>query len=391
MTGAQPQRRFQLVAALTGLVLLLLTVAGAATGAVRAPQLRDTGIQPERVVELAGQRLTLTFNQPLSAAPTNLAIASETHSPEFDVSASGAQITVTFHEPLLAAQEYRVTGDATSLATGASGVFSTSFKTAAQRLVTRVGDGPGSRIVAYEVPGGKPKEVLTADGIYDYAVGGNWVAAARERATGDFVLTVKQQDSSEQVELPIFKSERDHQIQFSPDGTLLGMKYDLVSHDVLALQSLANISTFGGRVVQLDEVTQLKVADWYFEQNSNTAHVLTQSGDHYTVGLDGVPQLTDDPWIPLADRSKPQWNGSELHIESERTVVNAQGEIIYQPAAPSSKVSRICLSPNKQFVAVEVVPADSGEASATPQQAVIARSTGALLATLPGTAASWCG
>lgn len=236
------------------------------------------------------------------------------------------------------------------------------------------------------------------------------------------------------TEIPQPQAENLRQVQISSDGSLLGIKFFNGTADNLWLYTLSNLSPTAVRPVTDENGTELTVQSWYFLPGTSTIQLLTPTGKHYRVPFGSPAMLDSNPWQPVPNQTaveqtiyqtanSPHTNNANvtnphikatnktsisntstitpklplsLILKNSKLELNQQGAlqlttvtqntVLYSPAAASSSISGLCLSPNNQFVLVRIQP-QGGD----PLLNAVEIKTGKTILSTPGVTASWCG
>ncbi|MDO4241156.1 MAG: hypothetical protein Q4C71_01310 [Microbacteriaceae bacterium] len=392
-------RRTNRALAITLVLLAVFTAVLLTLAAFNGPKLKTVTYNAARLTTLKAQRVSVALNQRIQEI--NADSVKITPAADFKLQTRGAQIVFTFEKPLQASTGYTLELTAKSAATGAASQISATITTDPMPVTALIPHGSSAdpseadRIVQSSV-GGKtqPQTVLRAPAISEFTTAGQWAAAITKPAgKRDLLLLVQKFDGTEPAYIPQPPSKEPRQLQFSSDGSLLGVRFFDGVNDELMLYSLAGIKSGIGNAVMDKDGKILHVKDWYFEQGSSVAHILTVAGATYRVPYGGRAEPSTKPWPATSATTLPQnlplTGGGSVEINGRELALKHPGkpaQTLYTPAAASSTLTGLCLAPNKQYVAAQVQPA-GGE---VPQLAIINLKTGLPALSTPGMRPDWC-
>lgn len=439
-------------------VLAVATVGLGLAGAVRGPRLDGATVAADTALQRAGQRLLLQADQsidPVTAEDVRVDPATPV-----EVADDGRTITVRFAETLRALTEYRVTAEVRGSSTGIAGTIEYAFTTPDLdvAVLRRDLEGP-DEITARGVSGGDPRVLLRADRIQEFALTRDGVAAvllADEGPNGRLVLAGSGDDAPQDVPLP--GEGRVQQLRVSDTTGHLGFTFTEDGDDVAVSRLLISdpLDPSGvARPVRGLDGEPLSVLDWLFVPG--TPYLVAQAFDESlllvdTTDLDAAPsplgqhaevrgllpgtlrlvvadplsggtidlatgetaplELPDDGLPPEVYRGRlvtlaedryaevvsAPTGGAGFVLDYEVLLVDADGATVVYDPAPGAAVRDICLSPNGQYLAVEVQD-PAGELDGYPNVPgrtatttyFVDLETGAANRGITGFAASWCG
>ncbi|WP_179558213.1 hypothetical protein [Pseudoclavibacter chungangensis] len=412
------RRRFSnSVLAVIGVLVLLAAGLGAA-GALQGPKVRDAAINVQAAIERDGQRLVLEANQAIEPVdPANVRIEPATPA---DVTSDGGQIVIQFADPLHYATTYHVEVDVRGTSTGASSTLRHDFTTPDidVRTLVRGDAATPDRIVRTSLAGTTDGAVeFEAPTIQEFAVSGDaLVAVTLDDAKLPSVIVATPADGrSEPIAIPEARAIRD--LAAAPGETIFG--YVVASYGSenlltgggrLYIRDLADPSGVSKEVTGIGGAP-LDVKNWAFVPGTTSVVVQTvdlqilvvdvvaggeplQVGQHSEVRgfLPGTVELVvADPTgsstidlttgeirqitLPPIDVGPGLYPGAFLMLDEEHFVeqfsrFDTSGEFtsalflsrpdgiaeLYRPPASTSRINAVCLSPNGQFLSVEVVP-----------------------------------
>jgi hypothetical protein len=393
-------------------ILSLAAAALSVAGAFRAPRLDTASVAAATALVRPDQRLVLQTDQairPLTAA--DLTITPEM---PFEFEATDRTITVRFTGMLRALTDYTVTVAVTGASTGAAGTLTYEFTTPdlVVSVLQRDLDGP-DRVVRRPVSSSDTEVVLESDRIQEFAETGYGVAAIvlDDDSSGRLVIAPDGEDQLQDVALPGVGILG--KLHTSDTSGLLGFTFipeqPEASDPELLLFDPTDPSGSTRAVTGLDG-QPVAVLDWLFVPG--TAYLVVQAfdqslllvdtatdaapvplGEHAelrgfipgtvqlvvanplsgstidlstgdTVALDlpddGADEaayrgklltLSDERYLEIVYRTAP---GGSFRLDYELLAVGPEGaEVLYDPEAGNA-IRDICLSPNAQYVAVEV-------------------------------------
>jgi hypothetical protein len=453
------RRRFQR-SWLTVVAVLAVAAAGLGLASVaQGPRLSSAAFNVGAAVERAGQRLVLKADQPL--APVEARDVTIDPAAPIELTADGAQLTVRFTGMLRYATEYRITVRVRSAATGAEGRLEYRFATPDVDTFSLVRHDPGTdgtdRVVRHSLSGDTADvTVLEAPHVQEYAPIGETIAAVvlDDRDAPSLVL-VTPDGMTTPVSVPSARGIRG--LRVATSGDLLG--YIVEGEGVTGATTLYLLDLSDGSWVPIEVRgpgdTALTPLDWTFVPG--TTSLVMQAADQqlYLVdpvaGTEATPlgqhtelrgflpgtlrlvvadpdggaivDLTDGTTtaleLPLAEAPPGLYPGAfvltspasyvelyndpmgyaDVGARSILYAVDADGtRELFRPATATSRIGAVCLSPNGQYLAVEVVPG-----GATPDNYpnapgwsgttiyYVDAASGATSRGVTGMAADWCG
>lgn len=391
--GSPPGRFSARIAAI--LVLALLAAALAAANLFQGPRLREAQVNPELLVSRGSQRIVLHLSQPV--LPVEASRVTVTPQTPHEVSSDGSTITVRFETMLRYANEYRVSVRVTSAVLGTSSIVETVFTTPDIDTYTLVHTDGGDRIMRHRLSDpSESVQLFEAPRIYDYAALDGGVAAivgADPRAAGGLVRLVIQQPD-EPFATPLAEMERFTELRSDPAAGLLGVIASGV--DELGERVDRALLLYDGTAKRFTAVRDqagqtIPTQSWRFVPG--TASVVLQSVDGELLMFESWPEerlvrlgISGEPVGFLAgtsvlavisedgehlfdfsaagiggiDSTVPELEPLEVPQLARRDA--AASLALGAPAAASSRVGRVCVSPNWQYAAIETVSAE-GEPS----------------------------
>ncbi|GAB3606090.1 hypothetical protein GCM10027413_14990 [Conyzicola nivalis] len=434
-------------------VLALLCAGFAALGYVQGPKLSSAQVDTEQVTTRSGQQLRLFANQPLAAVdPDDVTI---TPAAEFTVTTSGAVVAVQFEQPLLYDARYVVEVDGvTSQFDDQGSTLSYEFTTGSQPLyyldrgeavdeIVRTGARDVERTVVYSAPR-----------IQEFALLGSTAAVSTDLGDGTSALSlVSFEDGGvEPLGLPV--PGVIEKLHAADDGVTIGFAFS--SADGAFDNTLMTLNLDLGRdiapVAGLDGAP-LAVSNWFFLPGGVTlaAHnigdesvllvdtasgVVTPLGSYASLeslSTDGTRLGVTNAFGPvvlsIADLSDVEFapspiygvaplpgdfrlmRGSDLvqHVVLVDYEANVFENLLVADDGSSSRellrtvdhagsIGDFSVSPNDQFVAVEVVPNVASsvsdgypvdDRSTSVTTVIIDLSTGAQVKSVAGFALQW--
>lgn len=440
--------------------ILALAAAGfAIAGAFRAPHLDRATVAADTALQRAGQRLVLQADQAIDpVAADDVRIEPET---AVDVTSDGRAVTLRFAGTLRALTEYRVSVDVRGSSTGIAGTFDYAFTTPdlSVAVLLRDLDGP-DEVVRRGVAGGDPESLFRADRIQEFALTGDGVAAVVLEEDGvDGRLVIARSGDGLVQDVPLPGTGRVQELQVSDATGRLGFTFTsaITGEDEpvsrLLVYDPLDASGVVRPVVGLDG-EPVSVLDWLFVPGTPylVAHAFDESlllvdttdleappsllGQHTelrgllpgtlslvvadplsggTVDLttgESVPlELPDDGLDPAAYRGKLIALSADRYVEvvSEPAggtgfvldyavlLVDRDGAQVVDDPDAGIPIRDVCLSPNGQYLAVEVQD-PSGEPDGYPNVPgrtasttyFIDLETGSANRGMSGFLSSWC-
>ena len=380
-------------------------------GYVQGPKLSSAQIDTSQVTSRSGQQLRLFANQPLAAVkPADVSV---TPKAKFTVSTSGAVVAVEFEQPLQYAATYVVK------VAGVTSQFDDQPSTLNYRFTTSSppvyyldrGDGSDD-IVRTGITGAQRTVVYSAPRIQEFALLGTTAAVSSDAGDGTSALSLVSFDDGgvESIALPVPGVIED--LHAADDGVTIGFAF--TSADGSFDKTLMTINLEAGRdVVPVSALdgAPLSVTDWFFipggvtlaAQNSADGGVVlvdTSTGAVTPLGTftsleslstDGTRLGVTNPFGPvalsMADLSNTEFapspingttpfagefqlmRGTDLvqHVvlvdyasnKFENLLVVDDGKAsrqLFRTQDDKGSIGDFSVSPNDQYVAVEVVP-----------------------------------
>jgi hypothetical protein len=436
------------IAALS-LAVVGLTLANIAQG----PQLLGVQVNPRAAVEQAGQLLILQTDQVLTGVePSRVSVAPAV---PVEVSSRGATVEVRFVGALRYSTEYRVSAAVIGAATGAGSTITHSFRTPSAEVYVLQRNGPAGEETTDQIvrtsPGSAERKVVySAARIQEFAVAGSSLAVITQDASSAGTLAVGPVNGSgpsktlatNSVVSQLRASEADgvfgfvlqpligpaqDQIQLQLYDPAVGDQVtDVVGLDGKPLdpQSWAFVpgtraivaQTADGLFLLIDSVNgSVKPLGGHSRMHgfiNGTPTLILENGGRF-VAFDLTAGRSTD--IPVGDLVRSALVYQLLALPDDRfvslvtrfedgalrfsIVAIGQGAFrtIYAPEPTDSMIATVCLSPNGQLLAVEVVPpgteTDGYEVVPGYRKSrviVIDSSTGSVQGDEAGFGASWC-
>lgn len=399
----------------TALVVVLVTLCGVfvALGYLQGPKLTDA--------QLSGQELRLFANQPVSVVTAEQVTVSP--DARVSVTTTGDVIAVQFIDPLNYATDYVVRVDGVrSLALPQPGTLEYGFTTASAALYYLDRSEFADDIVRTSLTDTERTVVFSADRILDFAVVGSVLAVVSLDVNDATLLQLVSLTDGAVETIPLPEAGVVSDLQVSSVGFLLGVVFTPTSaiDEPLGGRELLVLDLNAGRtftpVAGLDG-KPLTVADWGFvpggtslvaqgvEQTlllvdaaaSGIPTPLGQFSELVSFSNDGATMVVRDSFgavsVALADGSEtriepslieggppfigeivPLVNGSIVEKAALQTdggvfvVVlavddGASGRVVYIAPKPAGSIGDFSVSPNDQYIAVEVTPDNTAAVS----------------------------
>lgn len=398
---------------------------------------------PSGVVELR-------FDQPI--APLDPAAVTVEPPAPFSLEQAGAAIRLRFDEPLDYATGYTVTLEASGRSTGAHGPVSATFATAdatVDTLIRDLGAQPGApvdtslpdRVVRQQLAAaGSQQVLLEAPVILEHAATADIAAAIVADEAGATRVVVRSILHGADVPLFDLRGASVRSLQASRSGGYLGFVADgggggiAPGYESALLLVPADDPGAVPRVVAGFDGGALRVRQWAPVPRGSGLVVLTEDGE--LPGLDplgrGQPtRLGDGLRVDSLDGAAPGGAGLLATVGGVRMLVDPDLKVVTPladtplaampvpavaaaagadgrdalvldgrallQAGQSERMGRVCLSPNAEYAAVELLPA-SGVSDGLPLAPGIAGTTtrfvrledGASSRGATGMASSWC-
>lgn len=437
---------------LTVAVLTALLVGLGAVNAVRGPLVRDAALNVEAAIERTGQRLTIDTDQPIRAVDAS--DVRVTPAAPVEVESDGSRITLRFTGLLRYAAEYLVEVDVEGTATGAASTLQHRFATPSPDVHTLVRGDEGDQIIRGTLHGsGADAVVVEAPHIQEYTVAGDFVVFVGTLEDGTSGIALRAPDDTTLYPLPVPEAVGFRELHAATSELLVGYLSDEGSAEgPLHLVDLEE-NTWTPRVVTGLAGEPLMVRDWAWVPGTTSliAHdidrqlylvdALTEAppqllGTHTELRgfLPGTVQLVvADPTGPsIIDLTTGETRVLELPpadidpdlyptgfiLTTPTSSIEAYSDLLgpasdarsvlysiteagalelFRPATASSRIGTICLSPNGQFVAAEVIPggarSDNDPYAPGWQGSTIFYidvTSGESTRGLPGMASDWC-
>ena len=421
-------------------VLALLACALGAWSVVRGPQLRSAQANPDSLVRFAGQRIVLQANQPLAGIDASQLTIAPAAAAEVEV--NGPTITVTLTDPLRYSTDYRIrVVDARSSVTGAVATLEYALHTPDAEVFTLQRSKPAQGEFAGE------DQVLR--GSLAGGGGGETVFAARRiEAASPGVGSGADTGVETTVITPDLAGM--HDLRASPEAGVVAFVADRPDAEgALHAIDLTSSRAMPDPVLGPDG-TPLRPRAWAFVPNSTSIVIEDDDGRYLLVDALGAaaPQPIDasgslsgflpatlgfvagvPPQATLVDLASRTTSAfalpattdlpearSIVPIDAGRAlvavgdagdasggasalyVVDASGaEERYRPPATGSAIHGVCVSPNREFAAVEVTDSASVADGYPGNPGMLGTTTwfvdldsGAATRGMNGFDASWC-
>lgn len=400
-------------------VLVLLSVVFLLIGSSQGPKLADAQLDGSSVVSRPDQQLRLFLNQPVQDAST--ARASVTPETPATVTSNAEVVSVQFERPLFYNTDYSVrVDDIRGLDRRASSSIEHSFTTGSPTLMYLDRGEETDEIVRTGLKGSEREIVYTAKNIISFAVTGQALVVARAADDGSSILQLVSlvDGAVEEIRLP--EPGVISKLSAADVGSVIGFTYTPVT---LADDALGGSRVFvmdlelGRDLVTVGDLGDgpLLATDWRFMPNATSVIILGMEGNAFTIDsepgsiplpvgrlttLTGVSQdgatvigedatgvvLTDladgaqrDLAPSLVDGAQPYvgevaiaWNGDIVEKTALQTVSGefiiavavddgTTGRSVYQPPGIGDSIDSFRLSPNGQYVAIEMIPDGTAE------------------------------
>ena len=382
---------------------------------VQGPRLSSAAFNADAAVERPGQRLVLQADQPL--APVEVATVTIEPTARIELTADSARLTVRFIGMLHYDTEYHVSVAVRSAATGAASTLEYRFTTPDVSVYSLVRHDPDSadsdRVVEHSLSGDAADvTVLTAPRIQEYVPVGEAVAAVvLDEFDAPSIVLIAPDGTSTPVSVPPARGIRS--LQVASGGDLLGFLVEgAAGATTLHVLDLTDASWVPSEVHGPAQ-TPLAALDWRFVPG--TTSVVVQAVDQQLFLVDAVAGTQATPLgqhvelrgflpgtlrlivadpdggaaIDLADGTTSELGApaaevppglypdafvltsstsyvelyndpmgyADIGARSILYAVDANGtRELFRPATATSRVGAVCLSPNGQYLAVEVVP-----------------------------------
>jgi len=453
---ARSSRSFRRTFGWTVAALLVLCGVFLALGYLQGPKLSSAQVDADAVVTSSDQTLRLFVNQ--SIAPVDSAAVSVEPAAEATASSDGDLVSVQFEQPLDYNTDYTVTVEGVvSPSGGPETTLSYSFTTGEPELYYLDRGVPNDEIIRTGMSSQERSVVFAGEGIQEFVPVGDVVAfttAAADR-TGTLMLANPDTGVSEQVLLPEVGEVAD--LDATRSGALLGFTISSDDPGPIAAIShtLYTVDLDRGRdvvaVTGLDG-EPMRVVGWQFVPGSTTIVAITTEstlvradtttglvvplGGYFEfdrVSADGSTVVVNDTRgsaaVTLSDGTEVRLHPSRINGEQPfigQTDADAAGNlvakmvlvgesgasfssilafddgdesrILYQTVDDKGAILDFRVSPNNQFVAVEVQPNvsefDSDEYVMNPRPQSVTTylveiATGAVTRSMEGFEAVW--
>ncbi|MEH6781583.1 MAG: Ig-like domain-containing protein [Rhodoglobus sp.] len=453
---ARSSRSFRRTFGWTVAALLVLCGVFLALGYLQGPKLSSAQVDADAVVTSTDQTLRLFVNQ--SIAPVDSAAVSVEPAAEATASSDGDLVSVQFEQPLDYNTDYTVTVEGVvSPSGGPETTLSYSFTTGEPELYYLDRGVPNDEIIRTGMSSQERSVVFAGEGIQEFVPVGDVVAFATAAAdrTGTLMLANPDTGVSEQVLLPEVGEVAD--LDATRSGALLGFTISSDDPGPIAAIShtLYTVDLDRGRdvvaVTGLDG-EPMRVVGWQFVPGSTTIVAITTEstlvrvdtttglvvplGGYFEfdrVSADGSRVVVNDTRgsaaVTLSDGTEVRLHPSRINGEQPfigQTDADAAGNlvakmvlvgesgasfssilafddgdesrILYQTVDDKGAILDFRVSPNNQFVAVEVQPNvsefDSDEYVMNPRPQSVTTylveiATGAVTRSMEGFEAVW--
>ena len=245
-------------------MLALLCGGFAVLGYVQGPKLSSAQVDTERVTTRSGQQLRLFANQPLAAV--DAADVTVTPAADFSVTTSGAVVAIEFEQPLLYDAHYVVNVDGvTSEFDDQASTLSYEFSTGSPPLYYLDRGETTDEIVRTGVKGNERTVVYSAPRIQEFALLGTAAAVSSDAGDGTSALSLVSFDDGgvEPITLPAAGTVEN--LHAADDGVTIGFAFSTA--DGAFADTLMTLDFEAGRdilpVTALDG-SPLAVSSWFF-------------------------------------------------------------------------------------------------------------------------------
>lgn len=387
------QRQMYLfVAGLTGLCLLLIFLTS-----LQGTRVRSAAIDTVKATQQGGQRLLLQLNQPAGTIDTkDISISPDV---QFSAISGGTTIALQFAQPLRNSTTYTLT----IKAHGKNIRHSFTTEPASFFYVTDVVGG--SELHKRWLGTNKDSVVLTSEPIDDYIVLGDTVVYTTIDQTRKASLRIFNSATGEHKEVPLPEDGTIYQLRAAPNGGSFGFIFTAsnFSGDNTYILNLYDMSRGTLQQVQGFGDKPLKAVDWQFARNGKTIAAVSTDQTVLLVNpgspptplgqYDGLEDFTfDDSSLLLTGRAGKQivnlkngqrtslpavdddshlYSATPLNTEdgllmlglsylatNQKTKImvsrNDISKEIYSLAADEGTIAFTTLSPNDQYVAMEI-------------------------------------
>jgi hypothetical protein len=282
-------------------VALLLGVVGSLQG----PRLSATAFDAAAATERGGQRLVLTFDQPID--PVDAAQVRITPDAQVELATDGRVLTVRFAAALRFDAQYRVEVEATGAGTGrtATATYEVITPTATVTALVRDPEGP-DRIERRTLGGDSPEVLVSADRIQEYALLPDAVAYVELVADDSAALRIAPLSTPTVVDIGLPGPGSVTRLDSSGRSGLIGYTFTSALGPDLAAEYVAVLFVFDPLdptglprpVLGLDGLP-LQVIDWTFVPG--TTSLIAQAFDTTLLLVDALGEA--DP-IPLGQHTE---------------------------------------------------------------------------------------
>ena len=398
---ARSSRSFRRTFGWTVAALLVLCGVFLALGYLQGPKLSSAQVDADAVVTSTDQTLRLFVNQ--SIAPVDSAAVSVEPAAEATASSDGDLVSVQFEQPLDYNTDYTVTVEGVvSPSGGPETTLSYSFTTGEPELYYLDRGVPNDEIIRTGMSSQERSVVFAGEGIQEFVPVGDVVAFATAAAdrTGTLMLANPDTGVSEQVLLPEVGEVAD--LDATRSGALLG--FTISSDDPGPIAAISHtlytvdldrgrdvVAVTGSRVVVND--TRGSAAVTLSDGTEVRLHPSRINGEQPFIGqtdADAAGNLVAK--MVLVGESGASFSSILAFDDGD------ESRILYQTVDDKGAILDFRVSPNNQFVAVEVQPNvsefDSDEYVMNPRPQSVTTylveiATGAVTRSMEGFEAVW--
>ncbi len=418
---AAQRRTFRRTSLVLVIVLAVLAVGLGAANATQGPKLSSASVNAEAAIARPGQRIVMDANQPVAAVDAaDVRVVPQT---PVEVASDGATVTVRFTGLLHYATEYTVEVDVRGTATGAAGTLRHTFATPSINVFSLQRTGAGDRILRHDLAAtdADAAVMFEAPRIQEYAAIGSGVAAITlDESDAPTLRVVFPDDGIDQAVTTAPGALRE--LHAAPVGDLVGFLVDVPAGDDPEATDTSRLYLYdlGGAGIPTEVLgaagESLAVIDWAFVPGTSSLVVQTPDHSMFLVDTSGTTpptplgqhtelrgflpgtaqllvadptsgslidlatgettvldlplpevdsRLTPSSLLLLDDTSYVELYGNPFGTDASpyRSVLFATGpegsRELFHPASDTSRITRVCLSPNGQYVSVEVVASDA--------------------------------
>jgi hypothetical protein len=259
-----PAREFRRTFTAVVVVLALLCAGFAFLGHLQGPKLSSAQVDTDQVTARSGQQLRLFANQPLAAVdPADVTI---TPAADFGVTTSGSVVAVEFAQPLLYAAHYVVTVEGvTSEVDDQASTLTYEFTTGSRPLYYLDRGESTDEIVRTGVTGTERTVVYSAPRIQEFALLGTTAAVSADGGDGTSTLSLVSFDDGGVEPIALPAAGVIENLHSADDGVTIGFAFStadggyddtLLTLDLEAGRDILPVTAVDG--------TPLSVGNWFF-------------------------------------------------------------------------------------------------------------------------------